>query len=336
MKIIVDAMGGDNAPFEIVKGSLEAAETLGVDIILTGKVEEILKCIEKLGYSDLPKGIEIANATEVIEMDEEPSMAFRRKKDSSITVGLNMLKNGQGDAMVSAGSTGALLSGATLVVKRVKGIRRAALAPVIPVKNGSAMIIDCGANTECTPEYLVQFALMGSSYVKNMLKNPNPRVGLLNNGTEKTKGTELQIDTYALLEELANAGKINFIGNVEGKEVPNGICDVVVCDGYSGNILLKTIEGSIKFLLSEIKGIFTSNLRTKLAYMLLKKEIGGLRSKLDADKVGGTMLLGISKPVIKAHGSSKSAAIVSAVRQAATAVESDMVFAAAEDTEASE
>ncbi len=325
MKIIVDAMGGDNAPFEIVKGSLEAVKELGAEIILTGRVEEILKCMEKLGYTDLPQGVEIANATEVIEMDDEPSMAFRRKSDSSMTVGLNMLKAGQGDAMVSAGSTGALLSGATLVVKRIKGVRRAALAPVLPSKTGQVMIIDCGANSECTPEYLAQFAVMGYGCAKHTMGVQNPRVGLLNNGTEKTKGTQLQIDTYALLEKLAQEGKINFIGNVEGKDVLRGACEVVVCDGFSGNILLKSIEGAVSFTMSEIKGVLKTNLRTKLGALLLKKELYGLKDKLDVDKIGGTMLLGISKPVIKAHGSSNAAAIKSAVRQAMTAAGSDMI-----------
>ena len=327
MKIIVDAMGGDNAPFEIVKGSIEAAKEFGVEIILTGKTEEILKCIEKMGLPELPKGIEIANATEVVEMDDDPAMICRRKSDSSMTVALNMLKAGQGDAVVSAGSTGALLSGATLIVKRIKGIRRAALAPIIPSGDGNAMIIDCGANVECTPEYLTQFAIMGSSYFEYAMKKPSPKVGLLNNGTEKTKGTSLQLETYEKLEALAAEGKLNFIGNVEAKDVMKGACDVVVCDGYSGNILLKSIEGTASFVLSQIKKSMYKNIKTKIGALIIKKDLYGLRDKLSADKIGGTMLLGISKPVIKAHGSSNAEAIRYAIRQAKAAAESDMIAA---------
>ena len=327
MKIIVDAMGGDNAPFEIVKGCIEAVSELDVEIILTGKVEEILKCIEKMGLGELPKGIEIANATEVVEMDDDPAMICRRKSDSSMTVALNMLKAGQGDAVVSAGSTGALLSGATLIVKRIKGIRRAALAPMIPAGDSQVMIIDCGANVECTAEYLVQFAIMGSGYFEYAMKKSAPKVGLLNNGTEKTKGTSLQVETYEKLEELSNAGKINFVGNVEAKEVMKGACDVVVCDGYSGNILLKSIEGTASFVMSQLKSAMYKNIFTKIGALLVKKELYKLKDKLSADKVGGTMLLGISKPVIKAHGSSNAEAIKYAVRQAKAAAASDMIAA---------
>lgn len=327
MKIIVDAMGGDNAPFEIVKGSVEAVRELGVDIILTGKVEEILKCIEKMGLSELPRGIEIANATEVVEMDDDPAMICRRKSDSSMTVALNMLKAGQGDAVVSAGSTGALLSGATLIVKRIKGIRRAALAPILPAGDNRVMIIDCGANVECTSEYLTQFAIMGSSYFEYAMKIKSPRVGLLNNGTERTKGTSLQTETYEKLEALANDGKLNFIGNIEAKEVMKGACDVVVCDGYSGNILLKSIEGTASFVMSQMKQVMYKNVFTKIAALLMKKELYGLKDRLSVEKVGGTILLGISKPVIKAHGSSNAEAVKFAIAQAKAAAESDMIEA---------
>lgn len=327
MKIIVDAMGGDNAPFEIVKGCVEAVNELGVDIILTGKVEEILKCIEKMGLSELPRGIEIANATEVVEMDDDPAMICRRKSDSSMTVALNMLKAGQGDAVVSAGSTGALLSGATLIVKRIKGIRRAALAPILPAGDNRVMIIDCGANVECTSEYLTQFAIMGSSYFEYAMKIKSPRVGLLNNGTERTKGTSLQTETYEKLEALANDGKLNFIGNVEAKEVMKGACDVVVCDGYSGNILLKSIEGTVSFVMSQMKQVMYKNVLTKIAALLMKKELYSLKDRLSVEKVGGTILLGISKPVIKAHGSSNAEAVKFAIAQAKAATESDMIEA---------
>ncbi len=324
MKIIVDAMGGDNAPFEIVKGAISAAKEFNAHIILTGRVEEILRCIEKMGLKELPAGVEIANATEVIEMDEEPVMAYRKKKDSSMTVGLNMLKEGQGDAMVSAGSTGALLSGATLVVKRIPGVKRAALAPILPNADKGVMLIDCGANVECTPQYLLQFAYMGSCYTEFVRGIKSPRIGLLNNGTEKTKGTQLQIETYELLEEAHTAGKLNFIGNVEAKDVMHGVCDVVVCDGYSGNVLLKATEGAASFVMKEIKKTLTANIKTKIAALLVKKEVYDLKERMSADKVGGTALLGISKPVIKAHGSSNADAIKSAIRQAITAANSNM------------
>ena len=324
MKIIVDAMGGDNAPFEIVKGAISAAKDFDTHIILTGRVEEILRCIEKMGLKELPVGIEIANATEVIEMDEEPVMAYRKKKDSSMTVGLNMLRDGQGDAMVSAGSTGALLSGATLVVKRIPGVKRAALAPILPNADKGVMLIDCGANVECTPQYLLQFAYMGACYAEFVRGIKSPRIGLLNNGTEKTKGTSLQIETYELLDEARTAGKLNFIGNVEAKDVMHGVCDVVVCDGYSGNVLLKATEGAASFVMKEIKKTLTSNLKTKLAAMLVRKEVYDLKERMSADKIGGTALLGISKPVIKAHGSSNAAAIKSAIRQAIAAANSNM------------
>lgn len=331
MKIIVDAMGGDYAPLEIVKGSLRALRELNCGIVLTGRTEEILKCLQELGVAELPKELEIVNAAEVIEMDDEPSMAFRRKPDSSMTVALNLLKEGRGDAMVSAGSTGALLSGATLVVKRLKGVRRAALAPVLPAKNGQVMLIDCGANVECTAEYLVQFALLGSSYMRCAMKLENPRVGLLNNGTEETKGTELQLQTYPLLTALRDEGKLNFIGNVEAKDVMKGICDVVVCDGYSGNILLKGTEGAAYFMMSLLKGALYKNLRTKLGALLLKKELTGLKDTMNVDKIGGTALLGISKPVIKAHGSSREDAVFHAIRQAVGVAESGMTEAVAAD-----
>ncbi|SHH63647.1 phosphate:acyl-[acyl carrier protein] acyltransferase [Sporobacter termitidis DSM 10068] len=321
MKIIIDAMGGDNAPDEIVKGAIEAAEAFNIEIILTGKGEEILRSVQKMGRTELPKGIEIAHADQVIAMDEDPVTAIREKKDSSMLVGLNMLRDGLGDAMVSAGSTGALLSGATLVVKRIRGIRRAAMAPVLPVGDKGIVLIDCGANAECTPEYLLQFAFMGSFYAEHVLKIKKPRVGLLNIGTESIKGTDLQIEAYRLLEEASKDGALNFVGNVESKGVMYGECDVLVADGYTGNILLKSIEGTASFLLREIKGVFMKNAVTKLAALLVKKHVRSLRERMDADKVGGTALLGISKPVIKAHGSSGAAALKNAVLQAMTTVD---------------
>jgi glycerol-3-phosphate acyltransferase PlsX len=237
-----------------------------------------------------------------------------------MSVGLNMLRDRKGDAFVSAGSTGALFSGSTLIVKRLRGIRRAALAPVIPIGERGFLIIDCGANSECTPEYLLQFAYMGSFYAERVLKIMRPRVGLLNIGTERIKGTDLQIEAYGLLEEAASDGSLNFVGNVEAKGVLAGECDVIVCDGYSGNILLKSIEGTAGALMKELKGIFTKNAVTKLAALLVKKHLYAMKERFNADKIGGTALLGISKPVIKAHGSSNALAVKSAILQAITSV----------------
>lgn len=324
MKIIVDAMGGDNAPEEIVKGSLKAVEESGVEVIIVGKGEEILKVLEQEGIGKLPQGVEIVNATEVIEIDEDPATAFRVKKDSSLTVALNLLKDGVGDALVSAGSTGALLSGATLVVKRVRGIRRAALAPFIPSMDGGFVLIDCGANSDCSPEYLLQFAYMGSFYAQDILKISSPRVGLLNNGTERTKGTALQLETFELLEDADKKGHLNFVGNVEAKDAMKGVCDVIVCDGFTGNIFLKAIEGTAALIMSELKTVFLSGVKTKMAALLVKKDLSGLKNKLNPDAVGGTPLLGISKPVIKAHGSSNAMAISNAIRQADVAAKADI------------
>ncbi len=316
MKIIVDAMGGDNAPQAPVMGAVQANKAYGVDIILVGKSEEILKVLASNGLSDLPSGVEVAYASEVVEMCDDPATAFRKKKDSSLTMGLTLLKNGAGDAFVSAGSTGALLSGATLVTKRIKGIRRAALAPVVPTGNGGAVLIDCGANAECPPEYLLQFAYMGSYYAEKVMGRPSPKVGLLNIGTEPSKGTALQTTVHPMLEAAGEAGRINFVGNVEAREAVEGAVDVIVADGYSGNIFLKTMEGTGLFLGREIKKLFKKNLLTKLAAVLVSGGLKDFKKLMDAGEVGGTALLGISRPVIKAHGSSDAYAIQNAIRQA--------------------
>ena len=312
MKIIIDAMGGDNAPAEIVKGAVRAYRELGVDITLVGRAEEVRACLDSEGCG----GLEIVDARDVITMEDDPSTATRRKKDASMTVALNLLKEGKGDAVVSAGSTGALLTGATLIVKRIRGIRRAAMAPVLPAGEHGVMLIDCGANVECTPEYLLQFAYMGSFYAKKMMGCDNPRVGLLNVGTEDTKGGELQHETFALLKTAAEQGRINFIGNVEGTDVFSGKVDVVVTDGFTGNVLLKGTEGVIKYMMKSLKGVFYKNTKNKLAALVLKKDLGEMKKSMDVNEVGGTAFVGISKPVIKAHGSSNAASLFAAVRQA--------------------
>ena len=329
MRIIVDAMGGDNAPEAIVKGSLYARDRLGVELILVGRKEEIETCMGDHSRD----GIEIVDARDVVTMEDDPSTACRRKKDSSMTVALNMLKDGKGDAMVSAGSTGALLTGATLIVKRIRGIRRAAMAPVLPSGENGVMLIDCGANAECTPEYLLQFAYMGSYYAKKLMGIENPRVGLLNIGTEETKGGELQHNTLPLLKQAHSEGRLNFVGNVEASTMFLGGADVVVADGFSGNVVLKTAEGVAKWLFKELKDVFMMNTKNKLAAAVLKKDVKGLAGKIDPNEVGGTALLGISKPVIKAHGSSEDEAFFAAIRQAAAFAESGIVEDITENVE---
>ncbi len=325
MKIIVDAMGGDNAPKAPVLGALQANKEYGTQVILVGRGEEILQVMKDNGVEQLPAGIEIAHASQVIEMCDDPAFAFREKKDSSLTVGLELLKKGDGDAFVSAGSTGALLSGATLVTKRIKGIRRAALAPVVPTGNGGAVLIDCGANVKCPPEYLLQFAFMGSYYAQKVLGRENPKVGLLNNGVEPSKGTDLQVEVYPLLQKAAENGRINFVGNVEAREAVEGAVDVIVADGYSGNIFLKTMEGTGMFLAREMKKMFKKNFVTKLAAVLVSGGLKNFKKLMDSGEVGGTALLGISKPVIKAHGSSNDYAMKNAIRQAASFAASGLI-----------
>lgn len=323
MKIIVDAMGGDNAPLEIVKGALLAVEEFGIEVILVGKVEKILKCLETMGLSELPAGVEVADAAEIVTMEDDPSTVIKTKKDSSMFVGLRLLKDGQGEAMVSAGNTGALLSGSTLLVKRIKGIRRAAMAPVLPNGASGVVLVDCGATVECTKEYLLQFAYMGYFYARDILKVKNPRVGLLNIGTEKTKGTALQKETHELLSQVSDS--INFIGNVESRDVLNGCVDVIVADGFTGNILLKCVEGTALFVAGEIKKIFMKNIVSKLAALMVKSSIQGFKKMFDVSETGGTPLLGISKPVIKAHGNSEAYAIRSAIKQAMTFASSGFI-----------
>ena len=325
MKIIVDAMGGDNAPRAVVQGALEARKALGVNILLVGRTADILSSMRDCGEKTLPAGVEIRDAQEVIEMSDDPAIAFKIKKDSSMTVGLKLVRDGAGDAFVSAGSTGALLSGATLVVKRIRGIRRAAMAPQVPCYGGKMILCDCGANAECTPEYLLQFAYLGSYYAKRVVHLENPRVGLLNIGAEEEKGDTLRHETYALLKAAGEEGRINFIGNIESNNAMMGGADVVVADGFTGNVLLKGVEGTGKFLGKSLKELFLSGSRTKLAALMIKGEFDAFKRLLDPSEVGGTPFLGISKPVIKAHGSSDARAIMNAVRQAKEFAESGFI-----------
>ncbi len=324
MKIILDAMGGDNAPQAPVLGAIEAVKRYNADIILVGRGQEILEVLKKNGLDTLPEGMEIAHADDVVDMHDDPATVIHKRKNSSMIIGLKMLADGKGDAFVSAGSTGALLTGATLLVKRVRGIRRAAMAPAMPTKAGTKVIIcDCGANAECTPEFLLQFGLVASAYSKFTLGVENPRVGLLNIGSEDSKGTQLQKDAYALLKDASDRGLLNFTGNVEARDVPLGAVDVVVCDGFSGNILIKSIEGTAMFMGSMLKRMFKKNLGSKLGYLLCKSGVQDMMKLLDYREIGGTQFLGIKKPVIKAHGSSDALAFRNAVKQAMTAAEGD-------------
>ena len=329
MKLIIDAMGGDNAPLEIVKGALSGQKRWGVDVTLTGDTTAILQALEACGEKTLPQGMEIVHTTETVEMCDDPATVFRRKKDTSMGVGLTMLRDGRADAMVSAGSTGALLTGATLIVKRIRGIRRAAMAPVIPTTTGQAVLIDCGANAECTPEYLLQFAYLGNFYAQRVLGVATPRVGLLNIGAEDSKGTDLQKQTLALLRAADARGDLHFIGNIEAKDAIKGGCDVIVTDGFSGNVMLKSIEGVGSFAGSALKGMFKKNLLTKLAALLVMPGLNAFKARLDPNKVGGTAFIGISRPVIKAHGGSNAEAIENAVGQAIQVAESGITGAIA-------
>ena len=314
MKIIVDAMGGDNAPQEIVTGAVNAVKARkGLEIVLVGKEEEI----RKAAGGPLPEGVSVVNAAQVIGMHDDPATAFKTKKDSSMTVGLTMLRDGEGDAFVSAGSTGALLSAGTLLVKRIRGIRRAAMAPLLPTAGKGLVLVDCGANAECTVEYLVQFAYLGSFYAAKALGLEKPRVGLLNIGAEDSKGDQLRQETYQALKAAGDGGHLNFIGIKGG-------CDVVVADGFSGNVMLKTIEGIGSFMGRELKGMFMQSVKTKMAALLVKGGLAAFKERLDPDTIGGTPFLGLQKPVIKAHGSSKARAIENAVYQAAAAAEAGL------------
>jgi len=311
MKIIVDAFGGDNAPLEILKGAAMAVAEYGCEILLTGDEATIRRVAEENGIS-LDK-MEIEHASDVMTMEDHPKSILREHKDCSMAVALRLLAEGRGDAVVSAGSTGALLMGGTFIVKRIKGVSRPALAPVMPSDEDPFMLIDCGANADCRPEMLVQFARMGSIYMSHMYpRQGGPRVGLLNVGTEDTKGGELQLATFPLLKESG----LNFIGNVEARDVPAGVADVVVADGFSGNILLKTLEGTVDMLMKNLKSSFMSSLRTKIGAALVMPGLRSLKKKLSTSEYGGAVLLGINKPVIKAHGNSKAKGFCSAIRVA--------------------
>ena len=324
MRILIDAMGGDNAPEAIVRGAVQAAREYEAELVLIGKEERINAVLSSEGVEPGGK-VSVVNADDEITMEDDPATAVRRKKNSSMAVMLSMLAHGEGDAAISAGSTGALLSGATLIVRRIPGVRRACFAPVIPNGKTGVVLADCGANSECSPEYLLQFAHLGNIYAREIVGLPSPRVALLNIGTENSKGGELQKSTLALLRAEHEAGRLNFVGNIEGSQVYNDVADVIVADGFTGNVLLKSIEGTAKFLLVKLKETFTQSTKNKLAALLVKNDVAALKGLMDASEVGGTPLLGLRKPVIKAHGSTDERGVVSTVRQAIRCVEQDVV-----------
>lgn len=330
MKIIVDAMGGDNAPESAVWGGALAAKEYGEQVLLVGDPDRVAGILKDKGMENT-QGVTIMPASDLVDMHDDPATVLRRKPDSSMAVAFKLLKAGEGDALVSAGNTGALLTGATLYGGRIKGIRRGALAPVMPCKSGQVMLCDAGANTECTAEMLLQFAFLGSLYAEKINGIQNPRVGLVNNGTEDTKGDPLRKEAYALLKKAGDEGRLNFVGNVEGSMVPLGACDIAVCDGYSGNVMLKTIEGVAKFMAGAIKDVFMRNTATKLSYLACKKGMDEFRDLFNQDKIGGAPFLGIAKPVIKAHGSSNEIAVMNAVRQAIAYTKSGMIQAVSEN-----
>ena len=317
MKVIIDMYGGDNAPKAPILGAAMAAKELGVDIVAVGNEAEMRKICEENGIS----GFEFIDAPLVMPVCAEPTEVMKSYKESSLAVGLRALAEGRGDAYVSAGSTGAIVVGATLIVKRIKGIKRAALASVIPGLDRSYMLLDLGANVECRPEMLCQFASMGSIYMNKVEGVPNPEVGLINIGAEESKGGELQKEAYKLLKE----SDLNFIGNVEPRDLPKGVCDVAVADGWTGNIVLKLTEGLVSAFGKKLKGVMMSSLLTKLGALTMKGALTDFKKSMDYTERGGAPLLGIAKPVIKAHGSSDPKAFMNAVRQAKAFYEQDVI-----------
>ncbi|WP_297631453.1 phosphate acyltransferase PlsX [uncultured Clostridium sp.] len=322
MRIVIDGMGGDNAPGAVVEGVIEAIKEYNdVEVYITGPEESIKEELNKRNCTD--ERIKIVNATEVISTNEHPVMAVRRKKDSSIVKALNLVKSGECDGIISAGSTGAFLAGCTLIVGRIKGVERPALAPIMPGRNGNFMVIDSGANVDCKPEYLVQFANMGSIYYGSVFNKENPTVGLVNIGEEEEKGDDLTKATYKLLKEEKG---INFIGNVEPREIPKGEVDVLVCDGFVGNTVLKLYEGAALNLLGIIKDqIMSASFMPKVGAMLLKPVFNSLKVKFDYKEVGGAPFVGVNGICIKAHGSSDGKAFKNAIKQTRIFYASDVV-----------
>lgn len=317
MRIILDAMGGDHAPLAPVEAAAQAVRELGVTVLLCGDEKQILTIAKE---RSIPMdGIEILHTEDVITMHDTPTDITRGKENCSMALGLKALREGKGDAFVSAGNSGALLVGATMFTRRIKGITRAAMAPILPTAHGHAILMDAGANVECRPEMLLQFAMMGSIYMNKVMGIANPKVGLINNGTEECKGRALEQQTYALLKDAP----LEFYGNIEAREVPSGACQVLITDGFTGNIVLKLYEGMASFFSKMIKSMFTGF--GKLGALFIYKKLKAFRDSMDYKKVGGAVLLGIASPVIKAHGSSDGGALFHAIGQAKTCVEGKVV-----------
>jgi len=326
MRILVDAMGGDNAPEEAVKGCIDAINEMeGFDIILIGDENRINDILKDANFSS--DRLHIKNAQEVITMEDTPTKAIRTKKDSSMVVGLNMLKEKFGDVFLSAGNTGAIMAGALFILGRITGVDRPAIATIIPTKKNGVLLIDSGANALCKPVNYIQFAIMGTIYMRDVLGISNPKVGLINVGSEDKKGN----DTIKQAYDLLSRSNINFIGNIEGKDIPEGKVDVAVCDCFVGNVILKYTEGIGSFLFSEIKNIFTRNLLSKLSALIVKNEINSFKKKLDATEYGGAPLLGVNGKVIKAHGNSNAKAFKNAVFKAYAFARSSIVEQIEED-----
>ena len=319
MKIIVDAMGGDNAPIEAVKGTIDAVNEYGINAILVGKSSIIENELKKYDYKK--EKIEIINAEDIITNDDDPAMAIRRKKDSSMVVGAKALVDGLGDGFLSAGSTGALLAAGIFIVKRIDGIDRAALSVMYPTLKGFSLLLDAGANVDCKPEYLHQFALMGSIYMENVMGIKSPTVGLVNIGTEKGKGNLLSKETYELLEK----SNLSFKGNIEARELPSGDVDIIVADGFVGNVVLKLTEGMAASIFSILKEEFTKDFKTKIGAGLLKPALKNIKGRMDYREYGGAPLLGLKKPIVKAHGSSDAFAIKNAIKQLIKFIDKDVI-----------
>ncbi len=319
MKIIVDAFGGDNAPLEIIKGCALAVEDLGIEVILTGDKNIIKKTAIENGIS--LNNIRVVHTDVVISPDDDASAVVKEKKNSSMGMGFQLLNSGEGDAFVSAGNSGALVMGSSLIIKRIKGVKRPAFAPVMPKAQGCFMLVDGGANNEVRPDMLQQFAIMGSIYMNKVMGIDNPRVGLANVGTEEHKGGSLQQEAFELLKTTS----INFIGNVEGRDIPADGCDVLVTDGFNGNLILKTYEGVAMELMSKIKSVFMKNVKNKIAAAMIMSDLKKLAKEMDYNEYGGAAIMGVNKPVFKAHGSSKAKTIKSALRLTKQFVEGGVV-----------
>jgi len=328
MNILLDAMGGDNAPDANIKGAIKAINQIKAEVTLIGKEEVIRNKIKEFSGKEMEEispRLKIKNAAETIEMEDQPTVAIKHKKDSSMVVGFRMLKEGEGDVFISAGNSGALLAGATLLVGRIKGIDRPALAGILPAYKSRLVLMDCGANTNCKPMNLLQFAQMSSIYIKNTFGVEKPAIGLLNIGTEETKGNELVRESYQLLKEESKELDINFVGNVEGRDAFSGKIDAIITDGFTGNVFLKTTEGIGKFVKRSLIESFTENIFTKISYLIAKKPIKSLSKAMDYKSYGGALFLGVKKPVVKAHGSSDEKLFEYTIKQAEKFVENKAV-----------